>query len=302
MSKPARIILCFVIAAAGGLPAKGEKPLASVPFLFNGYEVLIAVNIDGAKDTLHFLFDSGCEVNVLSADKARALGLTGSNEAGISGWSKGVMMIPKVTARAMTIGGMAIPYPEFYLQDISQATMEGKAIDGIIGYSLLKHYAVKIDFQRREMRFYRPGKAEYPAGGERLPLAMNYKTPTLQAAVTLGDGTTLSSTYHLVTGGHFGILFNADYVKKYGLAGKLTSTGSVTRQDLAGPVTYTECSVPGLELSRYKLAGVAAMYSPKVNDNAPGKEIAGAIGASVWKNYLLIIDLSRKQLYLKTAE
>lgn len=301
MSKACAIMALFMTLMVSAFPSKADKALSEVSFLFNGYQLLIPVTINGGADTLHFLFDSGCEVNVLSMSVAKKLGLSQENEAGVSGWSKGMLMIPKASAQSLKVGSTSIPYPEFYLQDLGNTVMNGVLVDGIIGYSLLKTYAVQIDFNRRKLSLYRSSKMVYPPGGERFTLGMNYKTPTLQAAVTLPDGNRLSSTYHLITGGNFGILFNEAYVKKYGLNTLLKTTGSVTRQDLVAPVTYTECVVPYLTLQRYKMASVVALYSPKINDNAPDKEIAGAIGASVWEKYTVIINLPRQELYLLPA-
>lgn len=277
---------------------KVSNPLQTIPFIFDGHQSLIPVTINNGNDTLHFLFDSGCEVNVLDLHKANTLGLTEKDDAGISGWSRGTLMIPKTGARVLRIGGLSIPYPEFYLQDLKNARMQGIAIDGIIGYQILKTYVVEMDFGQKKMRFYKSGNMRYPKGGELISLGLNYKTPTLQAVIKLPDGTLLPSTYHLITGGDFGILFNQEYVTKYHLDKQLTPTGTITRPDLAGPVTYTECTVPQLQLLHYSMAAIPAMYSPKINDNAPDKEIAGAIGAAVWRNYRLFINLPKKELYL----
>lgn len=294
-------ILSWFSVTANAQSVKKEKPLTTISFLSNGYQVLIPLTVNGGKDTLHFLFDSGCEVNVLSSGKAKTLGLTDKDEAGVSGWSKGMIMIPKATARSIQIGSVSVPYPEFYLQELGSAAIDGVPVDGIIGYSLLKTYTIQINYRQKTISFYRNGSRPYPSGGELLSLGLNYKTPTLQAAIALPGGSTLTSTYHLITGGDFGILFNEEYVKKYGLNSKLTATGSVTREDLAGPINYTQCTVPYLELNQYKRPSVPAMYSPKINDNAPDKEIAGAIGALVWQHYTLFINLPRKELYLVPA-
>lgn len=299
---PIAVIFCFfAVAGRAQAPAKAAKPLAAVPFIFNGYQVLIPVVLDGGKDTLHFLFDTGCEVNILSRDKAEQLGLTGREAAGISGWSKGVLMIPKATAQVLKIGGLSLPYPEFYLQDFGRVKLGETAIDGVIGYDLLRRYAIEIDFSQKTMRFFKSAGMHYPPGGEKLVLGLNYKTPTLQATITLPGGSILSSTYHLITGGDFGLLFNDEYVKKYALDRKLTVTGSETRQDLAGPVIYSVCRVPLLVLDRYRNADVPALYSVKINDGAPGAELAGAIGARVWKEYTLFINLPQRALYLLPA-
>lgn len=281
---------------------KANHPLEIIPFLYDGRQVLIPVTIDPKKDTLHFLFDTGCEVNVLSTEAAERLQLDDKGESGISGWRKEMTMVPQAHARSLQVGGISLPYPNFYLQDLGNATLNGVTIDGVIGYSLLQRYIVKLDFQQKKMTIFRAGNFHYPPGGELLKLGMSYKTPTISASIFTANGQMLTSTYHVITGGNFGLLLNGKYVQKYKLNSSLPATGSVTRQDLLLPVTYTQCQVPALQIGKNKLSHVPALYSPKVNDDAPGKEIAGAIGAEVWKQFTLVINLPGKELYLIREE
>lgn len=294
------IILLFLMPAMayGQHYSRQEKPLAVIHFRFDGSQILIPVTINHGKDTLHFLFDSGCEINLLSLHVASSLGLKGKTDAGLSGWSNEMTYLPEAQANTMDIGGVSIPYPEFYLEGLSNAIFEGISVDGVLGYDLLKRYIVKIDFQKKEMSIYHSEFFHYPPGGEILKLEMNFNTPTVGGTLVNDQGQPFTSTYHVITGGNFGLLLNGKYVQKYSLNKSLSVSGSITRQDLLQPVTYTKCSVPSFRIGNYKLYQVPTLYSPKVNDTSPEKEIAGAIGADVWKQYIVIINLLKKEMYL----
>lgn len=275
-----------------------QKPLAVLPFRLVGSGILIAVTIDRHPDTLHFLFDSGSEITTLSTSLADKLGLKRQKEAGLSGWSKGMIRLPVAQANQIRLGGLSIPYPKFYLRDMQGARVGNTLVDGILGYDLLKRYVVAIDFQERKMSLYRGGPMRYPPGGELLPLGMNYRTPTVIASLDPGDGQPLSSTYHVITGGDFGLLLNGAYVSKYRLDRNLSVQGTVSRADLVKPVTFTKYRVPVFTLGKIRLTDVPALYSSRINDDAPDKEIAGAIGAAIWQQFNLFINLPAKELYL----
>lgn len=292
------LILFFMVTGANGQRHRPEKPLEVIHFHFNGSQILIPITINYGKDTLHFLFDSGCEINLLSLPVASNLGLKGSTDAGLSGWSNEMTYMPQTQAGSLDIGNVSIPDPEFYMESLAGSTMDGIPVDGVIGYDLLKRYIVKIDFQHKEMTLYRNENFHYPPGGELLKLGMNYRTPTIQGTLVNNQGQPFTSTYHVITGGNFGLLLNGKFVEKYALDKTLTITGKVTRQDLLQPITYTECIVPSFNTGNYKLRQLSALYSPKVNDTAPDKEIAGAIGADVWKNFIMILNLPEKELWL----
>lgn len=292
------LILLFIVTGAYGQRLRPEKPLEVIHFQFNGSQILIPVTINHGKDTLHFLFDSGCEINLLSLPVASSMGLKGSTDVGLSGWSNEMTYMPQTQVNSLNIGQVNIPNPALYLESLSGAAMDGIAVDGVIGYDLLKRYIVKIDFQNKEMSIYRSGNFHYPPGGELLKLGMNYRTPTIQGTLVNNQGQSFTSTYHVITGGNFGLLLNGKFVEKYALDNTLTITGKVTRQDLLQPINYTECIIPSFNVGKYKLYQLSALYSSKVNDTAPDKEIAGAIGVDVWKHFILIINLPQKKLWL----
>jgi hypothetical protein len=262
---------------------------------------MIAVTLSGRSDTLHFLFDSGCEINVLSQQAARQLGLEkDKKESGVSGWRKEMTLLPTVTVPGLRVGALSVPYPKFYLQDLGGSSSGGVPVDGIIGYTLLKSYVVKLDFKQKRMSLYRSGNFHYPPGGTLLKLGMNYRTPTVEGVLQTGDAS-LRSAYHVITGGDFGLLLNADYVKKHQLSGQLASRGTVTREDLLEPVSFQQFGVPAFTIGNRTFTQIGALFSPLVNDGAPDGEIAGAIGAKIWQQYTLYFNLPAKALYVQSG-
>ncbi len=288
-------VFCCVLAAG---PLHAQAPAASLDLREAQGQLLIPVTIDHGRDTLHFLFDSGCEVNVLSMAARRRLGLDSSGEAGISGWRNEMTMVPRASARSLELGGTSLPYPSFYLQDLGGAGVDGLRVDGIIGYELLRRYVVELDYAGKKMILYRPGHVRYPPGGQRLALSLNYKTPLVQATLLSARGDSLQGEWHVISGGRFGLLINDGYLRAHRLAEALPRSGQVTRPDLLLPVTYTACRVPAFWLGKERLDAVEALYAPQVDDSAPDRQIAGAIGAGVWSRFRLYIDLPGKTLYL----
>jgi hypothetical protein len=263
---------------------------------------MIAVTLSGRSDTLHVLFDSGCEINVLSQRVAQRLGLDPDQKhSGVSGWRKEMTLLPTITVPELRVGTLSVPYPKFYLQDLAGFTCRGVPVDGIIGYTLLKNYVVELDFTHGQMSLYRSGNFHYPPGGTLLKLGMNYRTPTVESVLQTAHGARFTGVYHVVTGGNFGLLLNADYVKTHQLSGQLPAQGMVTREDLLEPVTFQQLRVPAFTVGSRTFRQVDALYSPLVNDGAPDREIAGAIGAAIWQQYTLYFNLPAKALYVMEA-
>jgi hypothetical protein len=280
------------------LHAQGNRPLASVPFTADGAQLLIGAQIAGHPDTLHFLFDTGAEISVLSLRRAKAYHLNEKQEAGISGFGKEMTHVPVVEAPFLQIGAVKVPYPRFYLEDLSASEVKGISVDGIIGYDLLKRYIVKIDRDKSRLEIYKAGSFSCPPGGTRLKFSFNYDTPVVVGTLTLADGTPLTGSYHITTGGGYGLLLNFPYVQKHRLNARIPPTGSRTVQDLLKPITYTYGQAASFRIARYTLKQVTVSYSPDVNDGSAEGEIAGAIGYGIWQYFNLIFNYPEKELCL----
>jgi hypothetical protein len=79
--------------------------------------------------------------------------------------------------------GIEVKNLDFHINNYELLTsVYGVRIDGIIGYSFLRRYIVHLDFDKRQMEVYTPGRFKYPRGGQLLK--PNFSTlPLLQASV-----------------------------------------------------------------------------------------------------------------------
>ncbi|WP_157304481.1 retroviral-like aspartic protease family protein [Chitinophaga tropicalis] len=293
------ILACLpVFTFAQGDPT--SKVVATLPFrLYDRYMVITAC-LSSTTDSLHFIFDTGAEVTTLSKATADKLMLETKNDGGLSGNDAVVVRVPTATINVLYLDKTRLPFVKVYIEPLREFQSVPVPLDGIIGVDLLKAFVVKIDYEKQELKLYRQGKSPLDAVGKRLPLSLNFDTPAIEATIRLPSGKTLASRYHFITGGEYGILFNWPYMEKYQLISQLPVLSTDKVQDLYQELTYTNTTIPNLNMGNIRLDDVAASYCKEVNDAGSMSEVAGSIGFMVWRQFRTItINYDAREVYLE---
>jgi hypothetical protein len=294
------ILLICLPALVSAQDGTNSKVVAILPFrIFDRY-LIIPATVTNSIDTLHFIFDTGAEITTLSQETAKKLKLESTEVSGMSGTDDVVINVPTTTINLLYLSKTRIPYVKVYLENLKEFRDSPIPIDGIIGVDLLKTFVVTIDYEHQQMLLYRAGKTPTEAKGKRMPLALNFKTPVIEAMISLPDGKTIGNRYHFISGGEYGILFNWPFVEKYQLNTVLPVLNSDKVQDLFKVLTYTNTSVPFLAMGAHRIEQVPASYSKDVDDAGSITEVAGSIGYFVWKQFRSItINYNERELFLE---
>src|SRR5690606_10282275 len=147
-----------------------SRTLTTLPFSLAAESVILikAILVDHA-DTLLFILDTGSSGISLDSTTARLLGLTPVpseiNIRGIAGMRKAEFVYNK----QLKLNDLTVDSLNFHINDYQFLSyVYGVRIDGVIGYSLLSRYIVKIDYDIREIEICSQGTLKYPRGGHRV--------------------------------------------------------------------------------------------------------------------------------------
>ncbi|MEN9525274.1 MAG: hypothetical protein RLZZ256_658, partial [Bacteroidota bacterium] len=207
-------ILLFVsVASAQETPV---QPLTRIPFLsLTGGVMIVTAQMPPFPDTLQFIFDTGSSGISLDSSTAAYLGLqpvySGYAIRGVGGIRK----VPFVNGRSLQLGSIRADSLDFHVNDYSVLTsVYGVRIDGIIGYSLLSRYVIRIDQELQQMDWFAAGVNVYPRRGYRMKLEMD-KLPSHTAYVQDLRGE--QSRFLIDLGAGLNLLFSRRYVQSSGL-------------------------------------------------------------------------------------
>jgi hypothetical protein len=132
---------------AGDIPAvpKGKRQGVAVPYkLTDSLHVMVRVKING-KGPLNFIVDTGAPIVFVSKEAAKKVGLEPDKRgfAVIDSLElEGGVVAKKTRARIETV---------YQLEGMNAMGLAGVELHGILGYNLLAHYKMDLDFTKSKM-------------------------------------------------------------------------------------------------------------------------------------------------------
>ncbi len=300
-----RIVIAFALLclAMDGIAQEEFVPpqaklLTRFPFTqLSGGIVIVKAQLDNFPDTLNFVLDTGSGGISLDSTTADYLKLPSiKTEKTIRGIG-GIKTVDFSNDHILKFPGLPTPHLDFHINDYDLLTsVYGIRIDGIIGYSFLRRYIVRLDYDNLVIEIFSPGTFKYPRGG--YLLKPNFSTLPLQSAV-LTDERTIVSRFIFDTGAGLSFLLSKDFVddslvfkksRKFyptqaeGLGGKRQMTIGVAKEVKVGPYKFKRVPVHVFEdeynVTSYPLLG-------------------GLIGNDILRRFNVILNYPEQSIYLK---
>ena len=274
------------------------KMLARFPFTqLSGGIIIVKAQFDNFPDTLNFVFDTGSGGISLDSTTAAYLKVVSvKTEKTIRGIG-GIKTVDFTNDHTIKLHGFPTARLDFHINDYDLLTsVYGVKIDGIIGYSFLRRYIIRIDYDNLFIEVYSPGSFKYPKGG--FLLRPNFSTLPLQSA-TLDDERPITSRFIFDTGAGLSFLLSKDFVddsvvfkksrKMYptqaeGIGGKRQMSISVAKEVKIGPYKFKKVPVHIFEddynVTSYPLLG-------------------GIIGNDILRRFNVILNYPEQSIHIK---
>lgn len=261
----------------------------------------VDVMING-KGPFRFVIDSGAGFVVVSEEVASKLKLRrvaeGGTSRGVSGTGR-FSIIYGVLDR-LEMGQMAMDSVPTYIRKIHDTSTRAK-IDGYIGLSVLSHFRVAVDYERRILEFRpqeEPGRP-IAAGDVEIPYRM---TNGGMLSVSTDIGAPVPLNFIVDTGASSTVVSSRAFAR-YNLASK-QHKGVAVRVVGAGGVTD---NVPVVVLDRLQLKGSDRRHDfvraivldlDPVNETA-GFEQSGIVGSDMLRFFRIEFDFARGVIVLR---
>ncbi|MFY0606098.1 MAG: aspartyl protease family protein [Cyclobacteriaceae bacterium] len=285
--------LLFIVSAFVFSSALAQKPITSIPFELYGDHILIEVSVDNS-DPLKFIFDTGSGLTVLDSDAAQGLKLSGKkikmNEATSS--------MELIKHNEIEINGFPMEKNiKIYSTDLDHLEISlGTDIDGIVGYDLLHHHTVHINYEDKMMDIYEHG--EGPKEGDVIPFEMNVSIPTIKGSVVLNNNEPHTGTFFVMSGAGTSLDFNSPYAEKYDVIHKTGKHYSYVVKSIGDDETlHYEGHVLSLSFGDQKIEDLPIGISQAESGVQAHPEVSGIIGNKILSMYNITIDYPGKKLY-----
>ena len=293
------ITLLLVLIISAHLNAQ----IAEIPFeLIDDGLILLDVTINDNTEASTFLFDTGATSDLLDSTTANKLGLKANYKQDVSGTggskSYDIILNQKLTLQ----NKIEIDSTHLVLTDLTKLkdALERK-FDGIIGYSLLKKYITKIDYENKRILLYNKIENVNITGYK----AVNFKfengitIPQFDISVTLRNEESYTGKILFDSGAGLTLLINTPYNEENKLSEKAGKSLISKSENLHGESISEDIEIKSMNIGGYQLNEMVVSIANDKNGVSSYENYLGLLGAKVISKFNIVLDYSSSTLYLK---
>ena len=270
---------------------------ATVPFDMDDGEIGLSVRLNG--QPARVFLDSGASTIALSQQTATRLGLKSSGFLEARGYGGSTDLHPILVNRFEVPGAVE-------LTDVTAVAIEmpdtlnsyfTRPIAGFVGYDLLAHFVVRVDFPHKQITFIQPDAFHpSPRDGKALPLELDGDVPSVEAQFD-----TLPVQRFLIdTGDEAALRLYSPFVAQYSLDKKYPH-GLLTAGGGIGGVSRSRVTRTGsLQVAGVTLHDVPTDFSLDPKGGASVVN-AGSLGATLLSRFVVTFDYPHSRVFFAPA-
>lgn len=250
----------------------------------------------GHPDTLNFLLDTGSGGISLDSSTASYLKLKPiPSDRTIRGIA-GIRTVSFVNNQKLQLGDLTIDSLDFHINNYDILTaVYGERIDGIVGYSVLKRFIFKINYDSSKIEIFSNGTYKFPKGGFLFrPLIA---TLPIQSA-RIKDARTIQARFLYDIGAGLCMMLSRDFIEDSTLLYKKRKLFYKEAEGLGGKIDMQMTVLKELKIGPYRFRNVP-IYIFKDEYNVTSYPfLGGVIGNDILRRFNCILDYDKRNFYL----
>lgn len=259
--------------------------------------MVIRACFDNIKDTMNFILDTGSGGISLDSSTCSEFHIpTVQTDTSITGIA-GVRKVHFVFDKSLKLPGLKVPGLNFHINNYEVlSSVYGEKIDGIIGYSFLSRYIVKIDFDSLQIEIYSPGNITYPRKGTLLyPIFTSLPIQYMQVK----DKRKVPFNFYFDTGAGLCLLMSERFVKDSAILLKKRKPRTTQAEGMGGMLKMRLTVVKELKLGPYHFHRVPAFLYDDNNNVTSYPFTGGLVGSDILRRFNLILNYPARTIHLQ---
>jgi hypothetical protein len=291
------LFCCFSASAQEMYWEKPAQFITSFHFKqLNGGVILVKALFDKIPDTMNFILDTGSggiSLDSTTTDKYNIEHIpSGRYIYGIAG----VRKVDYAPHQTLSFPGLTVDSLDFYINNYDVLTsVYGIKIDGIIGYSFLSRYIVKINFDSLKISVFNPGFITYPSRG--LLLHPEFKGLPIFPA-TLKDSRRFTEKYFFDTGAGLCFLISSQFNEDSSILIRRRKPVQVQVQGMGGKKRMRLTVIKELDIGNYKFRRVPTYLFDDEYNVLAYPQRCGLVGDDIFRRFNLILNYPKKEIHL----
>lgn len=271
--------------------------ITKFPFrLLTGGIITFKAKVSDFADSLNFIFDTGS--GGISLDSGTAVRLnvqTKESDRTIRGIA-GIRKVRFAYNHILHLPGLDVDSLNFHINDYDiLSSVYGEKIDGIIGYSFISRYIIKIDYDSLKISVHTRGRIKYPRGGWLMkPILVNI--PVASAAVK--DVEEVDGRFYFDTGAGMCLLLSSDFVEDSLILRSKTKWYYSQAEGLGGKTPMKQGVIRQFKLGPYKFRNIPSYIFDDEYNITSYPYLGGLIGNDLLRRFNLIINYSTRDIHM----
>lgn len=293
-------MLMFLAYFSYGQDVSSDKPakfLAKFPFRqLSGGVILIQAKFDTIQIPFNFILDTGSGAISLDSETTAEFHIphvpSGKTINGIAG----ITEVDYSRNNYLTFPGLKVDSLDFYINNYDiLSSVYGEKIDGIIGYSFLSRYVVKVNFDSLNVEVYTPGKVDYPRNGYLLhPLFTALPIQPL----SIKDSRTVDANFYMDTGAGLCFLMSKQFEADSLVLKKRRKPVAIQVQGLGGRKEMMLTIIKEVQLGPYKFRKVPTNILDDEYNATSYPFLGGLIGNDLLRRFNMVLNYPKREIHL----
>lgn len=280
--------------ACDAATAPGQFQSTIVPFTFEDNRIFVKCTIDG-QGPFAFVVDTGSDGTTIDRAVAQRLQLHTKPAGSTGGAGNHAVSFSMAVIGSIDIGAAHAENQKATVLDLSQIRkgIGLPSLDGIVGYSILKHYAVEVDMDRHVLTLSRT-PLHVPEGARAVPFTLASSFIFVPGRIAGDSGTIL-----IDTGDRSSLTLFGPFAAKHQIYGRFGGVqNALTGFGVGGPVFGDVFSLPQFDILGARLTNVTTRASRQTGGFFASNAASGSIGGGVLRRFNIVYDYPHRTLYV----
>lgn len=276
--------------------------MLEIPFELKNDIILIQLKVNDNESSNTFVFDTGASSDVLDIEVAKSFGLKPDYKQAVSG-AGGINTVDVVLDQKFKLGqDIEIENANLVLVDLSRLNRKlERKFDGIIGFSLIKNYITRIDYDAKKIQLFKKIEDVNTDDYSRIPFQFKNGTPIPQfeISITLNNDKRYSGLVFFDSGAALTLAVNTPFNKRHRLNKKAEKSIVSETVNLTSKSISEQIAIKSMNIGEYTLNEMVISLANDKEGVSSYKGYLGILGAEVISRFNVILDYSSSNLYLK---
>ncbi len=274
-----------------------SKLITRFPFVqLTGGVILLQARFDVHPDTLNFILDTGSGGISLDSTTAEYLKIKPvPSDRTIRGIA-GIKKVSFINHQKLHFPNLTIDSLNFHVNNYELLTsVYGEPINGIIGYSVLSRYILKLDYDSLKVEFWTKGAMKYPRGGFLFRPLIN--TLPVQTA-RIKDERQINARFLYDLGAGLNMMLSEDFVKDSAVLHRKRKLYTKQAEGLGGKIDMNMTVIKEVKLGPYRFRNVPIYIFDDAYNVTSYPYLGGLIGNDLLRRFNTILDYEKRNFYL----